>query len=315
MPPVKKSAAVPVNFGSPSDYSIGGGFLEGDYALEFEALMHDYATKDGRAFPPSLTVKVTCHPIGDPDVEAKINYYGMGKKAHESYQPNPDDGGKSLIAVPGGPGKPLYLSTNWGIFLKSLYDSGLPEEVFTNSFTTIDGVHAHMTNIPEPEDRKSFQNELNEGGEVRRNKTIAVVTEIKEDGKPWEGTGGIPGAEDTPAPAPKAKAKTPAAAAPKAPAKPAAKAPAKPAPAADVEDVDSGVQDAAVSAFSTILGAKPAGVSKLVLRVESLKYLKKEADDEMATAVVDTYFENDELLNNLLGQLGYQVANNMIKPV
>jgi hypothetical protein len=81
-----------------------------------------------------------------------------------------------------------------------MYDCGLPEGIFTNDLSVLDGIHVHTQNILEPEDRKGFGSQTGEVAEERRSGLVPVVTEIKEDGKPWEGTGGIPEAAATPAP-------------------------------------------------------------------------------------------------------------------
>ncbi len=161
-----------------------------------------------------------------------------------------------------------------------------------------------MTNIPEPEERKGFQNKAATGEaaqEERRAGTVAVVSEILDEGKPWEGTGGIPEA---------------------APAKPAAKVNGKvqtikkPAAPPPVEEAagDEDIQTAAINGISTVLEKNPNGCPKLVLRTGTFKAVKDSAGDDMANAVLEAFFGDDATLTALLGQVGYTISAGAIKP-
>jgi len=293
-------AVVGLNIGSLDFYTGGGGLPEGDYALEFNAQMFQATDAKGVTKGPfRLGVMVTAHPLSDPSPEAvKTQFYSMGTSAHLSFAPNPETG-KGVVAVPGGPASTLNNSTNWAILIKSLYDSGLPQGVFTNDFTVIDGIHVHMQHQAEPVERAGFQSKTAEFTEDRKPGSIAVVTEIKEDGKPWDGSGGIPEAV--------APAKTAGKVAPKAATKAAAKA-----PAAEVEDE---VLIAAQSGITSVLEKKPNGCPKLALRTGCFMYIKDALKSvDMAQAVIDTYFGTDEALESVVSQLGYTVDGPMVKP-
>ena len=302
--PVRRTAAPPaavaegVNFGDLNFYIAGGGLPEGDYALFFTVQMYQWKKQTGQLVgEPTLSVVVDCYPLSDPTEEAKlVQPYGMGRKAHLSFAPNPDTG-KGVVAIPGGPASNCNNMTNWAVFLKSLYDSGLPPGIFTNDLTVLDGIHAHLVHIPEPAERKGFASATAEVTADERNKTIAVVSEIKEDGKPWEGTGGLPAAP--------AKGKAPAAKAPaKAPARAAAPAPA---PVAEAPAENEDVETAAINAVSDVLTTSPNGCPKLVMRTTVFNKLGGTKSD-MAQAVIDQYFGTDQALNALLGQVGYVLA-------
>lgn len=292
-----------VSFGDLGIY--GGGFTlpEGDYAMYFDVQMFAGTKQDGSpAGPARLGVMLTAHPLagGDPVTQ----FLSMGSKADQSYAPDPENG-KGVVAVAGGAGGVLNNKTNWFLFLKSLYDCGLPAGVFDNDFTTIDGIHVHTQSIPEPEDRKGFgSSRTGDQEENRANKTIPVVTAILDSGKPWEGTGGVPAAKTGPTGVVGKKAP---AAAPKAAPKAAAKAPAAPAVELDADDLKAQAQTAAAG----VLEKNPGGCAKVVLRTGVFKAIKDEA---LGNVVLETFFKDDATLNGLIGDLGYTVAGMMVKP-
>lgn len=309
--PIQRRAATPppapvgVNFGALNAYSGGFTLPEGDYALDFNVIMHQATDKGGNAKGLArLGVMLTAYPLrgGEPMEQ----FLSMGSKAAESFAPDPETG-KGLVAVAGGAGGNLNNKTNWFLFLKSLYDCGLPEGIFTNDFSVLDGIHVHTQNIPEPEDRKGFQSQTGEAaGEERRSGLVPVVSEIKDDGKPWEGGGGIPEAG-----------------APAVVAKPAVKQGVKPGlvarkpvpvPVAVEEEAGEDTDDvatAAVNAVSAVLEKAPNGLTKVKLRVDVFKAI---TDADMKQAVTDAYFSSDDALNGLLGQVGYVIKGVQVVP-
>jgi hypothetical protein len=229
----------------------------------------------------------------------------MGSKADQSFAPNPETG-KGLVAIPGAIGQTLNHSTNWALFLKSMYDSGLPKGIFSNDLSVLDGVHVHLQNVPEPEERKGFaQSATGEAAGMPqddRKRTIAIVTEIKDGGMPWEGGGGVPAAGATPT-----SAKAPA----KAPVKAATPAPVA-AETADTEDIHT----AAIDGVTDVLTKKPNGCPRLALRTGTFNAIKSKHGEDMAANVINTYFEGAdaaESLSNLLGELGYVIEGTTVK--
>lgn len=296
----KKGAAPAstVQFGSLDNYSQGGGVPEDDYCLsDFSFKVHAHTKQDGTsAGPARLGVMITLVSLSG-DGEPREQFYSLGSKADQSFAPDSETG-KKLVAVPGGPGGSLNNSTNWAVFLKSLYDSGLPQGILSDDLSVLDGVHVHIANIPEPEGRKSFQAQTGEAAGERKNNTIAVVTEIKDDGKPWEGTGGVPEAK----PAAKANGKPAGAVV----AKPVtSKVPVKAAlvEVSDEQDMMAVAQSAVASVIAKQNG-KP--LLKLILRTSTFKVLN-ESHPDMTQEVMDTFFTSDENTNALLGELGYKL--------
>jgi hypothetical protein len=290
------------NFGDLSAYSTGGGLPEGDYIWKDCTIkMHEYTKADGTPASKGgakLGVMITVVPMNDLGAQFE-QFYGLGSKAHESWQPNPETG-KGIVPIPGGPGIAPNNMTKWAMLYKSLIDSGLPNGILQDDFSVLEGMHCHMANIPEPKEWAGYQSKTGEAAEERKSGTIAVVTEIKDDGKPWEGTGGMP--EAAPAkPAPAAKTV-------KLAAKPIQ---AKPAPApAPAPAGDDALQQVAENGISTVLLEKnPHGCKKVALRTGTFKAVSTApgGDATLANKVLSAYFGSDEALNSILNPLGYEV--------
>ena len=295
-----------VNFGSLSFYSGGFQLPPGKYAMEHLVMMHQPTKQDGTAVgQPRLGIMLLAHSLDKPGSDPFEQFLSLGSKTDQSFAPGPD--GKTLVAVPGGPASGAPKITNWGLYLKSLYDAGLPPNVFENDITTLDGIWVVTDLVPEPEERKGFAAKTGEAEEERRGsgKTV-VVTEILDGGKPWEGTGGIPDATmPAPAAAPKA---APKAAAPRTAARPAAR-PVAVAPPAPAETSGDDVETAAVNGVSAVLSeaANANGCTKVKLRMGVFKAVTAAQGPEMSQSVMEAYFSDDEALNSLLGAVGFKV--------
>lgn len=308
--PQQKVTHVPegFNFGDLGFYSAGGGIPEGDYIwTDLTVMMFQAQTQAGVARGPlRLGVMITMLPLEDPrDELARTQFYSMGGNADKVFAPNPETG-KGIVAIPGAAGTSMNNSTNWAVLLKSLYDSTLPLGIFTNDVSVLEGMHVHMANVPEPEERKSFRQQAATGEAAAQQQdqpqsrgTVAVVTEIKEDGKPWEGTGGIPQATATK---------------PNGVAKPEPKPVAKPvAPAAAASDDD--LLTVAINGISDVLGKNPNGMVKLKLRTKTFAAVKEASGEENANKVINTYFVTDDALNAVLVDVGYSVQGAQVKPL
>jgi hypothetical protein len=320
------------NFGDRNNYSLGGGLPEGFWAIWFDFRNFQGQKKDGTMARggPRLGVMGTCVNLSDPTAAPLENFWSMGTDANKSFAPDPDTEGKKLKPIPGGPGMSLTDMTNWKMFLDNLYDCGLPEGTLSDDLSVLDGIWLHIQHIPEPETRKTFQSKTSEyQDETQGPRKIPVPTEIMEGGRPWEGGGGMPsepiifGAVPPPPLATAAKAIPPKTPAPKTATKPAiaaAKTASKPGPpkpehktvaqpaikgnshiAVDIGDIST----AAADAVSMVLGANPSGMKHLKFRVEAVKASQQKYGDEMASAIVDTYFSKLDDLNTLLEQYGY----------
>ena len=297
-----------VSFGDLGMYVAGGGLPEGDYIIaDTQVLMYQAKNQQGVAKGPlRLGVLITFLPLADPkDEHAREQFYSMGTNADKSFAPNPTTG-KGIVAIPGASGVTLNESTNWAILLKSLYDSGLPQGVFTNDTSVLEGTWVHVAPIPEPEERKTFRATAATGeaaqDQPNRPGTISVVTEIKDEGKPWEGSGGIP--ENVPA----VKAAT---------GKPSlvGKGKVNGSPATASVNVEEEIITAAINGVSDVLEANANGCPTAKLKTEAFKAIKSKFGGEpIANQVVKDIFENKDAFANVLGQIGYQAVGLMVKP-
>jgi hypothetical protein len=298
------------NFGDMTAYSTGGGIPEGDYCwTDLMVEMFQPTKLTGQQVGPAkLAVKITMVPL--PNGEPREQHYSLGTNAHQSWQPNPETG-KSIVAVPGGPGTPPNASTNWAMLVKSLFDSGLPNGILSDDLSVLEGIHVHMANVPEPEERKGFRAKTGEAGDIQAPGTIAVVTEIKDEGKPWEGTGGI--VEAGPKPNGKVPTAAQAAATRPAPLR-TATVPPKVAPATTT--VSDDVETFAITGISSVLEQPnyAKGVGKLILRTSTFKSVSATSGQEAAQRVINTYFSSDDNLNLILNPLGYKVSGVQVVP-
>jgi hypothetical protein len=320
---VRKTVGIAI--GDLNMFVAGGGLPEGDYIIKDATIQMYQAPANqtsGKQSPARLGMMLTLIPYretakGVEYEEERTQFYSLGTKAHESFAPNPETG-KGVVAVPGGPASTFNNSTNYAIFLKSLRDSGLPEGTYTDDCSVLEGMWVHMSNIPEPAERAGFQSQTGEVAGERRAGTIAVVSEIKDDGKPWEGSGGVPDVNVAPAPAAAKIATKVAAAGQKFNGKagPATPVRAKAAPVAAPEpEGDEATQAAAISAISSMLEKNPKGLKKLQLRTGTFKAVNDAEGADMAQAVTNTFFVDDATLSGLLGELGFTLKGIDVVPM
>jgi hypothetical protein len=318
-----------VNFGDPSMYSGASFIPDGDYCMTFDAVLHTAVDKNtgvarGKA---RLGVMVNFYPLSNLTEEGKLQqFYSMGSKAHESFAPNPETG-KGFVPVPGAKGGSFNDKTNWMMFLNSLWQSGMPVEVLSNDFSTIDGVWGHVTNVDEPAERASFKSNTAEiQQEERKPGKVAVVSLILEGGAPWEGGGGFEAPAAAPPvqappvrPGPKPVTAAPAAVAPKPGPRPVAAGPrpvaAAPAPPPSNALAEQDLRSHAITGISDVLTKKPNGLPRLLLRNETVKYFDTNGASTTGAAVIAAYFEPSgaDALQSLLGEMGYFVDGAQVK--
>lgn len=288
-----------VDFGSLDSALYSGGFQlpPGKYAMEHNIILHAPTSKTGERYAERLGVMLTAYPLsggGEPFEQ----FLSMGTKANLSFLPNAT--GKGLEPVPGGPGNmPKY--TNWDTYRESLYNAGLPVGIFSNDISVLDGVRVVTDLVPEPEGRKGFADQSEVKEERRGSGKSVVVIEILDDGKPWEGTGGLP-TETAPKPA-ASVTRMPARTAPVA---------AKPAAAQAAAELDEEtIKTAAINGITAVL-EKPQyakGVGKLILKTQAFKAIKESEGDNVAQVVQTMIFSSDDDLGALLGEMGYTLTD------
>ncbi len=307
--PIKKQTTFML--GDPAAYTSGFTLPEGDYVwTDLNIVMHDGF--GDKKLTPRLGLMIDMVPITDPTAKPHQQFYSFGSSAHLSWMPNPETG-KTIVPVSGGPGGGLNDSTNWAVLRKSLYDSGLPVGIFQDDVSVLEGIWVHMMNVPEPAERAGFASKTGEGdGGPRKNNQIAIVSEIKDDGKPWEGSGGMPDIKATGKPIGGKVNGAAAKAGPKLAPKPAVKV-VEPEPEEEAGE-DEAVLTAAINGVSSVLEKSPAGCPKLTLKTGTFKAVQAAEGPDMAQAVGEM-LNTDEGLDAVLGRVSYKLAGTKVVPI
>ncbi len=164
----------------PSDHTEGGGLLEDVNGVIKEA-MFAMNTYNGKVSPgaPSILLEI--------DVEGDVfsQYWSVG--SHEAWMPTDD--GTGLKAI--GKETALRTNSNAGILLKSLVDSGFPEDDLGDGIAALVGLQAHFIRVPAPKRPGLKQSDKNKD----REPTLLVVSEVLS----------LPGEKKKPKGAPKTK--------------------------------------------------------------------------------------------------------------
>jgi len=260
----KKAASL-----NPENFTEGGGLID-DVDVTFKECGFEMFDYQGKSATPAPCLKIVLAVEEGDDAE---QYYSMGST--QDWIPSED--GSQLVAV--GKATAIRLSSNGGIFLKSLIDAGFPADKLGDDISILTGLQAHMIQVPAPA-RKGLKKtkEQEEREEKFGPKTILVVSEIK--GLPWE----------TKAPVGKPKAKAPAGKPAAAPAK--AKATTKaaaPAPETSGDDLTG----EATTAILSILEAAGT-ITKKELPAKLFQTLKA---DPNRNEIIKLVF-NDEFLKS-----------------
>jgi hypothetical protein len=193
-------------------------------------------------------------------------YYSMGNA--NDWIPSEDGG--SLVAV--GKATAIRLSTNGGLFLKALVDAGFPADQLGSDISVLDGLQAHVMQVPAPV-RKGLVQKKREDGKDFGPPTILVVSEIIA----------LPGEKKKPAGAPKGKtAAAPKKAAPK-------KAPGKATPGQKAAAEDGGdVESKATAVILEVLGE----LGTITKKELPGKIFQMRKDDPDRNALVQKVFDD-----------------------
>ena len=152
---------------NPEDFTEGGGLVDDVNVIwnkvRFE--MFDYqGSVPGGA--PALKIDMK-----DEDGEEHEQYYSMGSA--NDWSPSMD--GKQLISV--GSASGIRASSNGGILLKSLVDSGFPKDQIGDDITVFEGLQCHVIRVPAPK-RPGIKKKEREDGRDFGPDTILIVDEI-----------------------------------------------------------------------------------------------------------------------------------------
>lgn len=251
------SKAVGLN---PENFLEGGGLID-DVDVTFTECLFEEFDYNGKADTAVPALKVVMDVAGDENIQ----YYSMGRL--QDWIPSED--GKQLLSV--GTATSIRLSSNGGILLKSLVDSGFPGDKLGDDISILNGLQVHMIQVPEPQRGMKKTKEQEEKETKFGPKTILVVSEVQV--LPWE-------------------KKKPAGAGAKK--KPAGKAKPKAAKAAAAEEVEGGeIEEKATEVIMEILAdAGTATKKELPAKIFQLR-----KDDPDRNAIVKVVFDDDFLSN------------------
>lgn len=244
---------------SPEDFVEGGGLID-DVDVVLKSCVFDMFDYNGKVVPGVPSLKVV---LEMEDGEEATQYYSMGNSSDWI----PSEDGSQLLAV--GKATNIRMSSNGGIFLKSLIDAGFPAEDLGDDITVLDGLQAHVIRVPAPK-RPGIKRE----SEKKFEDTILIIGDIIA----------LPGEKKKPAGAPKGAAKTKT----KSKAKTKAKAAPKEEPAAEVE---GDVADKATAAILDLLESEGT-VSKKDLPAKIFQTMKADPD---RNAIIKIVFDDDFL--------------------
>jgi hypothetical protein len=282
-----------VNLGSRDSY--GGGFTIADGRYIWKRLDVILFQPEGSRVPERLGVQLTISPHDDPARETQ-QFYSMGTRASEFFRPSQT--GKGVVRIPGGSSSTLNNSTNWHMLLDSLWQSGMPEDYFSNNTSVLEGLDVYMQQVPEPDERKGFGVATGEAATERPDRKVAVVSEVY--GAPW-------GNQKVAVVPSRAFIK-------QFPAKGTAAPPPPAAAAAEIDD--ESLTTAAASGMASFLEKNPRGALRLSLRTATHKYVVEKYGREMADTVISTFLDPgvEDNLAMILGQLGFKAEGSQIVP-
>jgi len=166
----------------PSDF-VEGGAVPVDKNLTWKECrfnLFDYTRKSGEIVATTVAARIT---YVDDDGGEYVQQYSATDK--ERFQPNPADGGKTLIAV--GTAQALSKSSNFYILLNALINAGFPENRIPENgdISVLDGLYTFNIGLPEP--KRSGLTRVVAEGETPRERVISVPSQILR--LPWEKKG------------------------------------------------------------------------------------------------------------------------------
>ena len=152
---------------NPETFTEGGGLID-DVDVVFEECSFTMFDYNGKVVPgvPSLKVEMSCEDFDD-NIE---QFFSMGSS--KDWIPSED--GSQLISV--GSVTSIRMTSNGGIFLKSLIDAGFPVDELGDDITVLNGLQAHVIRVPAPK-RPGLKKKVRDDGKEYE-ETILIVSEI-----------------------------------------------------------------------------------------------------------------------------------------
>ena len=150
---------------SPEEFVQGGGLID-DANVEFKECRFEMFDYNGTVIPGVPSLRITMETEEGEEVSQN---YSMGNASEWK----PSDDGKELLAI--GKSTAIRTTSNGGIFLQNLVDAGYPAENLGVDISVLDGLKAHVIQIPAPK-----RSGLKRTTEKKYEDTILVVDEILE---------------------------------------------------------------------------------------------------------------------------------------
>jgi len=148
---------------SPEGFVQGGGLLD-DANVTLKGCCFEMFDYNGTIIPGVPALKIG---METEDGEESAQDYSMGNASDWA----PSEDGKELLAI--GKAKAIRTTSNGGIFLQNLVDAGYPADNLGTDISVLDGVVAHVIQIPAPK-----RSGMKAKTETKYEKTILVVDEI-----------------------------------------------------------------------------------------------------------------------------------------
>lgn len=236
---------------APSSMGEGGGLLD-DVDVTFKGCRvcsWDYNGTVPTAVP-AIKVEMQLADGG----EAAEQYWSAGSS--KDWMPSED--GKKLVAI--GKATALVRSSNAGILMESIINSGFPEDKISDDISALEGMEVHLMRVPAPKRGGLAPKAARADGREYEN-TVLTVSKIHK--LPWEKKTAKGGAKGT--------------------GKAAAAAP----------EASGDVQVTAEAALMSVLAQNPDGVTKQ--QIPGLVFKEVDAKDSNRNEVVKLVFTDDFL--------------------
>ena len=165
---------------APSEMGEGGGLLD-DVDVTFKGCCVSMFDYNGTQ-PAVPAIKVECQLADGGEIAEQ--YWSAGSA--KDWMPSED--GKKLVAI--GKATTLVRSSNAGILMESIINSGFPEDKISDDISALNGMEVHMMRVPAPKRGGLTKTARADGREFES--TVLTVSKIHK--LPWEKKkGGVKG--------------------------------------------------------------------------------------------------------------------------
>ena len=158
---------------APSSMGEGGGLLD-DVDVTFKECRVCTWDYNGTVPAPVPAIRVAMQLSDGGETAEQYWSAGSGKDWM------PSDDGKKLVAI--GKATALVRSSNAGILMESIINSGYPEDKISDDISALEGMEVHMMRVPAPKRGGLAKSTRADGREFEA--TVLTVSKIHK--LPWE---------------------------------------------------------------------------------------------------------------------------------